>query len=388
MANTLTGLIPTIYEALDVVSREQIGMIPAVARNSSAERAALNQTIMVPVAPAVSLADNTAAVTAPNTGDQTITNVSMTISKSKHAPIRWNGEEQRGLINAGSYNGILMNQFTQAFRSLTNQIDIDLWTTAYQNASRAYGTAATAPFGTAGDLSDIAQTRKILDDNGAPQTDLQLVLGSAAIANLRGKQNVLFKVNEAGTDALLREGIMGRLEGMDIRNSNAVSVFTKGTGASYTTDTAGYAVGSTAITLITGTGTVKAGDVVTFAGDTNKYVVAAGASAPGTITLAAPGLLVAIATSATAMTIGGSYTPNLGFSRSAIQLVTRSPAMPIGPDGKPMDMADDVVQVADPKTGIVFDVSVYRQFMQLVYHVRLAWGYQAIKQNHIATLLG
>jgi hypothetical protein len=31
---------------------------------------------------------------------------------------------------------------------------------------------------------------------------------------------------------------------------------------------------------------------------------------------------------------------------------------------------------------------VYRQFMQLSYHIRLAWGYQAIKQAHIAQLLG
>jgi hypothetical protein len=387
-ANTLTSLIPTIYEALDVVSREMIGFIPAVSRNSSAERAALNQTILVPITGAPTLADNTAAVSAPNTGDQAVTNVSMTISKSKHAPIRWNGEEQRGLLNAGTYAGILRGQFEQAFRSLTNAIEADLFATAYQNASRAYGAAATAPFGAAGDLSDIAQVRKILDDNGAPQTDLQLVLGSAAMANIRGKQNVLFKVNEAGTDQLLRKGSIGELEGMAIHNSNAVVSVTKGTGASYTTDTAGYAVGATAITLITGTGTVLVGDTVTFAGDTNRYVVAAGVAAPGTITLAAPGLRVAIPASATAVSVGASATPNLAFSKSAIQLITRAPAMPIGPDGKAMDMADDVMTVTDPVSGISFDIAVYRQFMQMVFHVRLAWGTQGIKQAHTAVLLG
>jgi hypothetical protein len=52
----------------------------------------------------------------------------MTISKSKHAPIRWNGEEQRGMLNAGTYNGILVNQFAQAFRALVNQIEVDLFT--------------------------------------------------------------------------------------------------------------------------------------------------------------------------------------------------------------------------------------------------------------------
>lgn len=388
MANTLTNLTPTLYEALDVVSREMVGFIPAVSRNSSAERAALNQTILVPITPANTLADNTAAVTAPNTGDQTITNVSMTISKSKHTPIRWNGEEQRGLINAGSYNGILTNQFVQGFRAIINQIEIDLATTALQNSSRAYGTAGTAPFGTAGDLSDIAQIRKILDDNGAPQTDLQLVTGSAAMANLRGKQNVLFKVNESGDGGqMLRNGTIGRLEGFDIHNSAGVSLFTKGTGTSYVTS-GSTAPGVSSIALVTGSGTVLAGDVVTFAADSaNKYVVNTGVAAPGTIVLGAPGALVTIAT-ANAMTIGGNYTPNMAFSKSAIQLITRSPAMPIGPDGKPMDMADDVMQITDPVSGITFDVAVYRQFMQLVYHIRLAWGYQAIKPNHIATLLG
>ncbi|WP_394551457.1 P22 coat - protein 5 family protein [Pantoea sp. SGAir0180] len=388
MANTLTGLIPTIYEALDVVSREQIGFIPAVTRNSSAARAALNETIMIPIAPQATLGDNTPAVTAPNTGDQNIGNVTMTISKSKHYPIRWNGEEQRGLNNAGMYGALLLNQFTQAFRTLSNQIEADLFSTVYQNASRAYGTPGTAPFGVAGDLSDIAQVRKILDDNGAPQTDLNLVLGSGAIANLRGKQNVLFKVNEAGTSDLLRHGIIGQLEGQMIRNSNAVQSVAQGTGSGYTTDTAGYAAGATQINLTAGTGTILPGNTITFAGDANKYVVTGGITAPGVVTIAAPGLRNAIAASATAVTVGATATPNLSFSSSAVQLITRSPQMPIGPDGKAMDMAEDVMQVTDPVSGIVFDIAVYRQYMQLVYHVRLAWGCQAIKSNHIAMLLG
>lgn len=387
-ANSLTGLIPTIYEALDVVSREMVGFIPAVSRNSSAERAALNQAILVPITPATTLADNTPAVAAPNSGDQTISNVSMTISKSKHAPIRWNGEEQRGMLNAGTYGGVLAGQFQQAFRTLINQIEVDLYTVAYQGASRAYGVAGTSPFGVAGDLSDIAMTRKILDDNGSPQTDLQLVLGTAGIANLRGKQSVLFKVNEAGSADLLRNGVVGRLEGFDVHNSAGVTAVAKGTGANYTTNTAGYAVGATAITLITGSGTALVGDVLTVAGDPNQYVVAVGVAGPGVVTIAAPGLLQAIPGSATAVTIGNSATSNLAFSKSAIQLVTRAPLMPVGPDGKPMDSADDVITVTDPVSGISFDVAVYRQFMQLVYHVRLAWGYAAVKSNHIAVLRG
>lgn len=388
MANTLTSLTPTIYESLDVVSRELVGFIGNVSRNSSAERAALNQSILVPIAPASTAADNTAAVTAPNTGDQTVTNVSMTINKSKHVPIRWNGEEQKGLINAGSYGKLLANQFTQAFRTLANLIEVDLMTTAYQNASRAIGTAGTAPFGTAADLSDVANVAKILDDNGAPVNDRKLILGSSAMAKVRGIQSALFKVNESGTDNLLRNGTIGRLEGFDVGYSTQIIAVTKGTGASYTTSAAGFAVGTTSIPIITGTGTVLAGDVVTFAGDTNKYVVATGVAAPGTIVLAAPGLQVAIAASATAMTIGNSSTPNLAFSASAIQLITRTPQMPVGPDGKAMDMADDVMTVTDPYTGLSFEIAIYRQFMQLVYHVRIAWGAQNVKQNHTATLLG
>ena len=388
-SSTITSLIPTIYESLDVVARELVGMIPAVTLNTSAERAALNQQILVPVTQPNALVANTPAVTSPDVGDHTVGNVPMTISKSFSYPIRWNGEQQLGLRNTGTYNEILLNQFSQAFRTLANQIETDLVTTAYQGASRAYGTPGTAPFGVANDLSDAAQVRKILDDNGCPQSDLHLVLGSAAVANLRGKQTILLKANEAGNSDFRRTGSISEipLDGFTLHNSNSIKQVTAGTGASYVTS-GSTAAGVSSVALVTGTGTVNAGDVVTFAADAaNKYVVNTGVAAPGTVTVGTPGARVLIPT-ANALTVGASYTPNLAFTRSAVQLITRAPARPLGPDGSPMDAADDVMLVTDPISGITFEVAVYRQFKQMLFLVGLAWGTAAIKPDNIAILQG
>lgn len=75
----------------------------------------------------------------------------------------------------------------------------------------------------------------------------------------------------------------------------------QGTGSGYTTNTTGYAIGATNIGLITGTGTIVAGDTVRFFGDGTYYTVATGISAPGTLVLAGTGLQKAIPASATAV---------------------------------------------------------------------------------------
>lgn len=387
MANTLTGLTTTLYNALDVVSRELVGFIPAVTSDMTYERAAVGQTVTSPVVGAATATDITPAVTPPNDGDQTVGNVQMTITKARRVPIRWNGEEKRGLDNNGaSYNVILANQIAQGMRSLVNEIEADL-AALHLNASRAYGTAGTAPFGTAADLSDSAGALRILEENGAQGLDFQLVLGSAAMANLRGKQSVLFKVNESGREDMLRNGITDRLQGLALRQSAQVKNFTAGTGASATTNNAGYAVGATSITLASaGTGTILAGDVITFAGDTNKYVVVTGdsdVSNGGTITIQAPGLMKAIPASATNITVISASARNMFFARSAIALATRAPALP--PQG---DSAVDRMIVTDPLTGLSFEVAMYAQYRQMQFEIAAAWGCAAVKEEHIGILLG
>lgn len=382
-ANTLTNLIPTLYEALDVVSRELVGFIPAVARDSGVERAALNQVVNIYIAPPIAGADIVPGTTPPADGDAVIGNTTMTISKSRYWPVRWNGEEQRAVGASGQRQNVVRDQFAQAFRAACNEVEADL-AALHISASRAFGTAGVTPFGTASDLSDFAGVMRILDDNGAPTSDRQIVLGTAAIQNIRGKQAVLFRVNEAGTDQLLREGVIGRAEGMDIHTSGGVKTFVKGTSnGAYTSTAAGFAVGTTSIPIITGTGTVLAGDVITFAGDTNQYVVTTGVAAPGTIVIAEPGLRIALPAVATALTTLNTSVRNMAFSRSAIQLATRAPAVPEGGD-----MADDRMIVQDPVSGLAFEVSLYRQYRQVKYEVALAWGVKLVAPRHTSLSLG
>lgn len=382
MANTLTDLIPDLYAGLDVVSRELVGFIPAVTLDPSVSRAAVGQIVRSYVAPAASATDITPGVTPPNDGDQTIGNQSITITKSRRVPIRWNGEEERGVGVTGVAT-IRAQQIQQAIRTLTNEIETDL-AGLHVNASRAHGAAGTTPFGTAGDYTAASYTRKILADNGAPLSDSQMVIDTAAGANLRGKQSA---VDMSGTDSILRQGVLLDINGMMVRESAQVNTFTAGDAASATTNATGYAVGATTITLASaGTGAILAGDVITFAGDTNQYVVASGdadVSGGGTITLAANGLRQAIPASATAITVLATSTRSMAFARSAIILAQRLPALPANGDA-----AVDRATITDPRSGLSFEIAQYAQYRQMQWEISASWGVKVIKPEHTALLLG
>lgn len=379
MANTLTSLVPDLYAALDIVSREQVGMIPAVALNTGAERAAVGESVRVPITGAANVADIAPAMAIPEPTDQVVTNVAIQITKARAAEFGFVGEEQLGLNNGPGYVSVQAGMIAQAMRKLTNEIESDL-TALYKTASRAFGAGGTTPF--ASNLTDTANIRKILMDNGAPLSDMQLVIDTTAGAKMRTLTQ-LTKANEANDESMLRQGVLLDVHGIAIRESAQISTNTKGTGSSYTTDTAGYAVGDTEITLITGTGTVLAGDVITFAGDENKYVVSVGVAAEGVITLAEPGLRESIAGSAVALTIGNTFASNMAFDRNAIQLVTRAPALP-----QEGDLALDRMTITDDRSGLAFEVSIYGGYRKVRYEIALAWGVKTIKSQHLSLLLG
>lgn len=375
MANTLSNLIPDVYAALDVVSRELVGAIPGVSRDARADRLAINQTLRFHRAPTNTASDYTPSMSIPSAADQTISNSTITLTKNRKAEFSWTGEEQYGMDQGPGFLTIKQDQIAQAFRVLVNEMENDVCDALAAGASRAYGTAGTTPF--ASTLGDSAQVRKILDDNGAPASGRSLVIDTSAGAALR-TLGQLTKANEAGNTMTLRDGELLNLHGFSVRESAQINGQTAGTGAGYQINGA-HVAGATTITVDTGSGTILAGDIVTISG--NKYVVATALSG-GSFTINAPGLLTALADN-TAVTVNATSQRNLAFTSDSIVLATRLPIFPS--EG---DLAIDNEIITDPRTGISFDLRVYPGDGMVLYRIHALWGWKVIKPAHAALLLG
>ena len=378
MANVLTDLAGDIYTAADIVGRELTGASSSVMRNTSNERASIGDPIRSFFTRQATAISPSPSMTIPEGDDQSVDNKTLTISKDRAVQIPWTGEDMKHVNNGSGFDTIYGDQIRQAMRTISNEIEADVLIEGYQNASRAVGTAGTTPFGS--DFDVVAEARQILVDNGTPiDNQITMVLNTLAGTKLRNLAQ-LQKVNESGGAELLRQGALLDLQGIMLKESAGVQAHTQGTGTGNQVNGT-QAAGDTVILADTGQDTIVAGDVVTFAGDTNKYVVTVALSG-GQFEIASPGLRVAPADNA-AITVGSSYTGNIAFHRNAIELVMRAPAVPAGGD-----TADDEMMVQDPSSGLVFAIRSYKGYRKAMFEVAAVWGKKCWKPDFVSTILG
>jgi hypothetical protein len=190
---------------------------------------ALNDTIKSEIVPAVSATDSAPSMSLPEGTDQTITTNELTITKSRQVIIPWRGEEISSVDKSAGWRNVNAKQIVQAMRTLTNEVETDLTTAAYQSSSRAVGTAGSNPF--ASNFEIVAEGRQVLEDNGMPVDDGQvnMVVNSIAATKLRN-QATLIDASKNASDATLRSGIILPLQGVNIRTSAQIQTHTKGTG--------------------------------------------------------------------------------------------------------------------------------------------------------------
>ena len=375
-ANIFTALQPTLFSAAQEVAAEPFGVISAINANFDDKGVAIGDSVNVPVAPTATATDFTPAATPSAGDDKTPTTVPVSITASKKVSWHMTGEQIRSLENGGNDTEWVRQLVAQGMRTLRNLAESAACVAIKQGASRAVGTAGTNPF--ASDINAIADLRKVLMDNGSPLADLQLCIDSTAGTAAR-KLGIVQQAYQAGSDQERRSGDLLRQFGFAIRESAGIVQHVKGTGASYVTS-GSTAVGVRDVALVTGTGTVLSGDVVTFAADSaNKYVVNAGVAAPGTISLGRPGARAVIAT-ANALTVGNSYTPNLAFERNAVVGIMRPPIFP--------ENATIQKTLISDAFGMTYLLLQIQQYGMTTWELHLAYGFKVVQGEQVCLLLG
>jgi hypothetical protein len=194
-----------------------------------------------------------------------------------------------------------------------------------------YGASGTTPDA----LSDIAQSRKVLQNNNAPRNDRAFVFDPDAEAEFL-ELDSLVEVDKSGTTSALRDAVIGRVYDVMMVSDTMVPTHTAGTFcavAAPKTD-GSTAAGATTITMDGGSGaeTILKGDIFTIAG--TQYVATANATASsGEVDVPVYPAVPAIIANDTAVVFpdktAGGHVANLMFQKDAFAIAFANlPAQP------------------------------------------------------------
>jgi hypothetical protein len=232
-------------------------------------------------------------------------------------------------LNVEDFNQQILSPAVLAIAEKVNKDLLGL----YKDVPYFAGVSGTTP----DDLSDFADARKVLNTNKVPMSGRRAVWNPDADSKLTIIPAVV-NAEKSGTTLALREGSMGRIQGMDNYMAQSVVTHVAGGYTALTDVTVSAAKGATTITMESAAGastaSLKKGDLFTL--DNNQYVVTADSAVAvaGDIAGVAiyPALKAAVANKAVSFAdrTAGAHAANLAFHESAFSLVTRPLELPRG----------------------------------------------------------
>lgn len=373
MSNVITAIVPKILAKGLITLRETCVMPQLVNSDYSAEARKFGTTIDVPIPQAQTVTDVTPSNTPPAPASKTMETVQIPLDKWKKTDFHLTDKEMREIdLNQSFYP----MQVAESARALANKVNSDILAN-YIGIYGYVGTAGTTPFATT--TAAATDARKTLARQLCPKSLRSFVLDADAEANALSLA-AFQDVDKAGTDITKLEGEIGRKFGMNFYMEDSLPTHTKGAATAGTIaldDTVARAVGLKTLHMDGFTVKPSAGDVFTIAGDTQTYTVISSTTLVGTdsdVTFE-PGLKVAIpaADGNEVVTWKASHVVNLAFHRDAFAFANR------GVDGSLFTGGNVIMQMQDPKTGLVLAVEVSRQYKQTVWEFSMLYGSKLVR---------
>jgi len=375
VANVLTAAVPRILAGGLLALRQNAIMPQLVNRKYELLAGQKGTSVDVPIPSAIAAADVTPGATPPATADVQPTSVSVTLNNWKEAAFYLTDKDLVEVMN-----GAMPMMASEAIKSLINAVDASIFAT-YPGVYGFTGTPGTAPFGS--NTVDATEVRRILTNQLAPLTDRRLVMNPDAEANalnLRAFQDASWT---GDTQAIIQGRLNERL-GFGFWMDQNVVTHTAGTVTGLLVNNgAGYAAGTKTIATDTGSGTLVAGDIITFAGHNQTYAVVSSVGG-GTITSVTfePGLAVAV-TDNVAITRKASHVVNLAFHRDAIAFASRP-----FEDNNAAQLGSIIQSAVDEISGLALRLEVTREHKRTRFSYDMLWGAQLVRPALAARLAG
>lgn len=379
MANTLSALAQKLLAGGLITLRQNAVTSRLINRSYDVEAAKIGSTINIPISSAIAARDVAPSHTPPAPSDSAPSEAIITFDFWKEGVFFLTDKEKTEVLE----NGVIPMQSAEAIKGVINALDAYVLNKMRLASFNVAGTAGTTPF--ASNTAAYQDGRKLLNIELSPMTDRRVLLDPNAEANALGLS--LFQdADKRGDQGGVIDGMIGRKLGADWHMNQNVPTHTAGVPGGTPLVNGALSIGATSVVLDAGgaSGTYKAGDIVSFAGHTQTYVVTAdvtlsGAGA-GTIVIYPP-LRAAVADNA-AITLRATHTANFIFHRDAVALATR--VLPPAP--RELGVISEVA--VDPITGLALRLEITHQHRQTQYAFDILAGATCPRPQLLTRLLG
>lgn len=382
MANNISDLMGKILARALVRLRGRLVMPSAVNRDFDPEPADRGQTVNVPAPPEGTTRDVSPGVNPDPAPDVSENTIPITLDQWVEAPLAFTDRDRVETIDESVEMAI--DAAVDALAEDVNSDVMDLYKEVY-NYNADTGTAGTTPFGS--NYDEASEARKILNREKASLADRRMVIDPDAeeqAINLSEFADSSF----TESDDVIIEGDIGRKLGFDWLMDQQVPTHTAGSLTGDPDVEGEHLAGVSAVTIATDTDDEVAlveGDLITFAGDSQVYVVTAdltlGNSDTGDVEIS-PDLQTTVADNAAlSLELSSDHVNNLAFHRDAFALAIRPFRPPVAPNTEVMTMIDDL-------TGLPLRLEVSRQNKQDYWSFDLLWGVKTIRPEIACRVIG